>query len=173
MVKNILTVGIISLSLIACTSSEPTPEKGEVKGDNKELNEGESEVNVIANRSMTMEVEGMVCQMGCGGSIRKELRATGAVADCEFDFEDERAVDIATIEFDKDKISADEIIKIVSEINDGQFTVGKTSTEALEKTEVKEDKTTSRVSSKPKVVATSSTFQLPNLFDLFSGLLSF
>ena len=129
MVKNLLVIGIISLSLIACTSSEKSSEASTAQGKKSaktEVPQG-PEMNVDANHVLTMELEGMVCSMGCGGSIRKELRATGAVAECDFDFEDERPIDIATIEFDKNKITTDEIVDIVSKINDGQFTVGKTS----------------------------------------------
>jgi hypothetical protein len=171
MVKNSLIVGILSVSLFACESVEQPTEKSaktDVSGKSTEV----VEVPVIANRVLTMELEGMVCSMGCGGSIRKELKATGAVSDCDFDFEDERAIDIATIQFDKNKITADKIIEIVSKINDGQFTVGKTSSEGIETTVTKESQTSSHKSTKPKFEAVSSSFDVPNLFDLFSGLLN-
>lgn len=171
MVKNILIVGILSIGLFACGLSDKSSEKVAKRDDGKKTVKVE-EVPVVANRVLTMELEGMVCSMGCGGSIRKELRATGGVTDCDFDFEDEREIDIATIQFDKNKITADEIIAIVSKINKGQFTVGKTSSEGIDNTVTKESKTSSSKSTKPKFEAVSSSFHLPNLFDLFSGLLN-
>ncbi len=169
MVKNLLIIGLIRVSLVACTSAEkstPKAEKTEVKDDVAQIDEVELVV-VEPNRLLTMELEGMVCSMGCGGSIRKELKATGAVAQCDFDFEDERPLDIATIEFDKDKITVDEIIAIVSKINDGQFIVGKRSSEVFQNTEIKETKKSSRKTSVAKVEASTFTFQFPNIFGLF------
>lgn len=179
MTKNLFVIAILSLSLVACESAvEPTKDdqaKTEKKQDKKKEKE-EVKIAVQANRVLTMDLDGMVCSMGCGGSIRKELNATGAVADCEFDFEDERTTDIATIQFDKDKITADEIVKIVSEMNDGQFKVGKTASEEfVSEVEVNETstKSSSRASEAKIKVLTQPSFRMPNIFDLFSGLLSF
>ena len=183
MTKNLFVIAILSMSLVACESAVTSTEDGksltEKKKDNKNKgNKDElAEVKVVVepNRVLTMELDGMVCSMGCGGSIRKELNATGAIADCDFDFEDERATDLATIQFDKDKITADEIVKIVSEINDGQFSIGKTeSEEFMAAPAVKENNTSSHRTSDAKIkVVSSSSFQVPNIFDLFSSLLSF
>lgn len=82
---------------------------------------------VDANRLLTAEISGMTCVMGCGASIRKELRATNAVSTVEFDFKEGRKFNTAEIAFDKDKITVDEIVSILSKMNDKQFTVGKTS----------------------------------------------
>ena len=82
---------------------------------------------VEVNRLLTAEISGMTCVMGCGASIRKELRATNAVSTVEFDFKEDRKFNTAEIAFDKDKITVDEIVSILSKMNDKQFTVGKTS----------------------------------------------
>ena len=183
MTKSLFVIAILSMSLVACESANTSTEDGksltEKKKDNKnkENKDEIAEVKVVVepNRLLTMELDGMVCSMGCGGSIRKELNATGAIADCDFDFEDERTTNVATIQFDKDKITADEIVKIVSEMNDGQFSIGKTASEEfIAAPTVKEVKTSSRKTSDAKIrVVSSSSFQVPNIFDLFSGLLSF
>ena len=80
------------------------------------------------------------------------------------------------IEFDKDKISADEIADLLKKINEGQFTLGEMSTETIAM-EVEED-TSSEKSSAPEKkeispisVSSSSGIQLPNFIDLISELL--
>lgn len=178
MTKNLFVIALVSLSLVACESVNEQKEDGKPlteknKDDKNEL--AETEVVVEPNRILTMELDGMVCSMGCGGSIRKGLNATGAIADCDFDFEDERTTDVATIQFDKNKITADEIVKIISELNDGQFSIGKTTSEDfVTAPTVKEEITSSHSTSDAKIkVVSSSSFRVPNIFDLFSGLLSF
>lgn len=128
---------------------------------------------VVPNRILSLEIEGMVCKMGCGGSIRKELKATGAVADCEFDFEEDREVNTAKIAFNKEKISADEIVKIISEMNEKQFSVGKTSTSEIDVREVKLEETTSSSASQEtaKIKVSETSFKMPDLLKLFSRLI--
>ena len=175
MAKNLIIVGVLSVALFACESAkEPAEDAPKTENNKKSVTPDTSDdfevAEVDANRVLTLDLEGMVCSMGCGGSIRKELNATGAVANCEFDFEFERDVDVAIIQFDKNKITVDEIVAIVAEINDGQFKVGKVSSEALEVVSVKETQTSSKSSAKPQYETASTSVGIPNIFDLFSGL---
>ena len=64
--------------------------------------------------------------MGCGASIRKELYATKAVSSVEFDFKEGRKTNIATIKFDTSKINLNQIVSLLSTMNENQFTIGKT-----------------------------------------------
>lgn len=157
----VLTTGIL---LSAC-SSEP-------KSENVETTEVETtDVVVNPNQLLTMEIDGMVCQMGCGGSIRKGLKETNGVASVEFDYEDERKTNVAKIAYDKSIVSSEELIKVVANLNDGQFLVGTVSFEDVS-TPVKSTKTSSvKTNEEPKVEVSSSYVKLPNLLDLFSGLL--
>lgn len=125
--KNILLVLIVALLSIAtsCTSETKTDNKVVVKTENEET------AKPVANKELTIEVMGMVCEMGCGGSIRKEMKATNGVTECSFDFEDEREVNVATIAFDDSKTSEDEIILALTTMNEHQFTVGKHAVKSL------------------------------------------
>lgn len=165
--KKIVFIGFIVLGITAC-SEAPTSQES-----NKELvsehNEEVTEV-VVANSVMTMEVDGMVCKMGCGGGIRKELKATGGVSLVEFDFEEERKSNIATIYFDQAKISSEEMIKVVSEMNDKQFKVGETSIDDYAEANSDEDESTSSSNSETVIESYSPSVELPNLLDLLSGL---
>lgn len=168
--KKFLIASTLLLSLAACNSAEEN-----VIDQVKTPELSVPVVDVDANRVLTMEIDGMVCQMGCGGSIRKELKATGGVSECEFDFEDGRKTNIATVAFDKELISADEIVAIVSKMNDKQFTVGQTSTESMEEIpgheNINETEETSTSDNESIVSVETSSFEFPNLLELVSNLL--
>jgi mercuric ion binding protein len=115
--KKIFGMVILSSIFIACGQ----PEK-QVQVKNK-VEKNEPEVKVIANKTIDLQIEGMVCEMGCGSSIRKALKDTKAVDRCSFDFKDERKVNTATISFDSTAISQDKIVSIISQLNDKQFKV--------------------------------------------------
>jgi hypothetical protein len=76
-----------------------------------------------ANRILSIEIEGMTCVMGCGASIRKELFSTKAVSSVEFDFKEGRKANTAKISFNKDKITVDKIVVLLSKLNDNQFKI--------------------------------------------------
>lgn len=171
--KKFLYVGIL-VSLSAACESSVEPSKSADSAKSESLKEKDL-VAVIPNRTLTLQVDGMVCESGCGGAIRKELKGTGGVARCSFDFKGENVPSTATIEFDKDKISADQIAKIIEKLNDGQFSVGKMETEtiAAEVSPSAEDKESSASSKETTPVQMSETshFQLPNFLGLLSDLL--
>lgn len=165
-----IAVGILGL-FTACTAEEKYKEV--VSNENTPKSEV---VTVVPNKMLTMEIDGMVCKMGCGGSIRKALLETGGVSQCEFDFEENRKTNIAKISFNKDLVSADELVNVVSTINDNQFTVGAVSTLSLEdlpSTEkVNEENEMNATSESAMSVSSSSNgFEMPNLLKFVSELL--
>jgi copper chaperone CopZ len=164
--KNFMFVFVVSLTLSACNNDAKV-----VENSTNELAQEAETAEIHVNRVLTMEVEGMVCKMGCGGSIRKGLLAAEGVSEVKFDFEDDRVFNLAKISFDKNSVTADEMIKIVTELNDGQFKVGSVDSEAVFETKTIETSTTE--SSEESVVEVlSSHIEMPNLLDLFSGLLT-
>ena len=88
---------------------------------------------VVPNKLVAIEIEGMTCVMGCGASIRKELYTTNAVSSVEFDFKENRKINTAKIAFDSAKISSDEMVSIISKMNEKQFSLGKISEEEYKK----------------------------------------
>ena len=119
--KNLFLVFAVALFAITTSCSSETKTENTVATEQ----EKEAVTKPVANQEMTIEVMGMVCEKGCGGSIRKEMKATNGVTGCSFDFEDEREVNVATIAYDDSKISEDEIILALTTMNEHQFTVGK------------------------------------------------
>jgi len=114
--KLVYIIFATSLILVSCGQN------GKQVAQDNEVNT--SKEKVVANKQLTFEIEGMVCVMGCGGSIKSKLAETNAVEKCEFDFEEGREMNKVTVSFDKNKTTPENIIKIVTEMNDGQFKVG-------------------------------------------------
>lgn len=160
-----MPIVISSLIILGACSSEPT-----VKHLRTERVSTEKKVSVIPNHVLTMEVEGMTCEMGCGGSIRKELKATGGVSRVEFDFVEGRKIQSARISYDDKKVSQKEMVKIVSTMNDKQFKVGKSSTENLDQSLNSCNEATPDCE-EHNVEISESEFAIPNLIDILSGII--
>lgn len=137
---------------------------------------------VKANRLLTATIEGMVCEKGCGSSIRKELLHTNAVESCEFDYQSDRKTNTVKISFDKDKISADKIVSILNTMNEKQFKVLETRTENYEskiafcpylRKKCHQQKDISSLNSDEAKVKVSDTLaETPNLLQIFSRLIT-
>lgn len=160
----IIFTSVTLLAVSACDSNVKTTQPNAVQ---------ESKKSVVANKVLSVELDGMVCEKGCGSSIRKELKATGGVTECSFDFEDGRKVNTASIQFNKDEITADEIVNIINTMNEKQFHVLSSSTSNLETNVAPavEESTNSKKSETPKIRVTESNFEMPNLLKLFSKLI--
>lgn len=104
---------MLFFSLIACTSKDKS-NKSRVILSNKP---------VISNRILALEIEGMVCKMGCGGSIRKSLIETKAVSRVEIKFQEDAKRQLIRIHFDNELISEKEIINVLEKLNNHQFKV--------------------------------------------------
>ena len=63
----------------------------------------------VANQKITFEVEGMVCKMGCGGSIRKALLETKSVSQVDVDYQDDRTKQIVSVSYNKGQINKKKI----------------------------------------------------------------
>jgi copper chaperone CopZ len=109
--------------------------------------------------------------MGCGGSIRKELKATGGVERVEFNFIEGKKIQIAKISFDKDKISADEMVTILTSMNDKQFKVGTIRSEAID-VSVSTESVKANADAPEKIKISTSTYTLPNLMDILSSFVN-
>jgi len=94
-------------------------------------------IEVIPNKLLTLEVEGMSCEMNCGGSIRKELKKTGAISRVEFVWVEEAERQSTKISYDDTKISDKEILTLIENMNDGQFTTYGAKTEKISEIKAK------------------------------------
>ena len=105
------------LLLFSCSSEPTVVHLRTVKHANKVNSK------VITNCSARVEIKGMSCEMGCGGTIRKALKATKAVGRVSFDFEEGREVQIAKVEYDSTRLNTQEMESIISKLNEGQFEI--------------------------------------------------
>lgn len=103
---------IISFSLLLLSCSE---------NSNNEANTVKK--ICVANQKITFEVEGMVCKMGCGGSIRKALLETKSVSQVDVDYQDDRTKQIVSVSYNKGQINKSAIVKLLETINDKQFKI--------------------------------------------------
>jgi len=148
------------LFLVSACSTEKSNPSDEVNAT--------SENEVVPDRLLTMQIDGMVCEMGCGGSIRKELTKLAGVSAVEFNFEEERQTNTAKVSFDKDKTTVDAIVKAISGLNNGQFKIGEISSESLNAHHV--DQSSEESSEERKVEVSSTTIEMPNLLDLLASI---
>lgn len=131
-------------------------------------------VAVAANREMTVGISGMSCEQACGGTIRVALKNTNAIDRCSFEFIQDRPVNTATITFDKDKISADGILTLIEKLNEGQFKTSNPTTKTIEVPEPVQTGVTPVKSGDEAsgLNVNSSSIEFPNLFELFSNIIS-
>jgi copper chaperone CopZ len=72
-----------------------------------------------------MMVQGMMCEIGCVSKVRKELLEVPGVASASIEFEKDRAVNVAKVEYDADVVDARALVAKVTAIGDGMYPVEK------------------------------------------------
>ncbi len=112
LMKSLLLFLSLTLVLAACTDKQVIKNK-----------ETKSLVKPIrSNSKLTLGVTGMVCKMGCGGAIRKELLATNAVEKVEVDFVEDKEAQLITVYYNNSLSSKEKLLKVITKMNDKQFT---------------------------------------------------
>jgi len=110
----LMTLITLALSCKNQPADVATPEQ--VKVEKKEQ-------IVHPTNMLTAEIVGMTCEQGCGGTIRKNLKATGGVSKVEYDFVIDAEKQVCRIYFDSTKISEGKISEVVNTINEEQFKI--------------------------------------------------
>jgi copper chaperone CopZ len=162
-----IIIAASSLFFLAACSSEPEPVLLKTEKGKKEVSKEE----VIPDRMATIEISGMTCEAGCGGTIRKELKATGGVSRVQYDFVEGREVQTAKVSFDKDKITLDQMIKIITTINEKQFSVGKTSSEEINDVSSTPTEAAPSKETVEKVSMSDAQIEMPNLIGILSDII--
>ena len=68
-----------------------------------------------------IDVTGMMCAHACGGKIKKELLEVQGVANAVIDFELDRDLNYAEVEFDPAQVQLDELVAAVTGIAEGKL----------------------------------------------------
>lgn len=168
---------ILVITLFACNQNTQKQKQTQLtKSEKSSSNQADKHSSVVATSVLNVEINGMVCEMGCGSAIRKELYKTDAVKQVDFDFKMGRDVNTAKVYFDNSKLSEEEILKILTNINNNQFTLGnKEVTSISENKQVEESTTNASVPVNTAISISKNnsifSFEMPNLIDLFLGSL--
>ena len=73
------------------------------------------------NTISEFNVTGMVCQHGCGGSIRKGLYENEMAMQVDIEFDEETGLGNIAVYHNNKSVSSDKIKEIIESLNDGQF----------------------------------------------------
>ena len=111
----IILVSLVALVLNSCNQTSTS--KQVLAVTKKEI------PAVKSNTKITFEVAGMVCKMGCGGAIRKDLMHAGGVERVQVDFVEEAKSQAITVHYDSTLTDITQLKKRIEQTNDGQFTV--------------------------------------------------
>mgnify|MGYP001192621138 FL=1 len=118
---------VILLFIASCQSD--APQNAQI--DPQEIDVITEEKKPDADYQCVAKVSGMVCKMGCGATIRKELTNLKGVSRVAVDYEDNREEQIISIFYNSSFHDEKEIYAELEKINNGQFTVGTTKSERL------------------------------------------
>lgn len=126
-----------------------------------------------ANAVAEYEIEGMVCEMGCGASLRKGLYETGFVSEVKVNYAEENPSNSIKIYFNKDKISTDKMQEIIESLNEKQFKANLLKTQDLSTSDQKKfnGKQSDSSSGSSGVKASTKSFSFPNLTELLNSLI--
>ena len=108
-------------------------------------------------------IEGMVCAMGCAGTIQKDVASLSGVVISSVDYEAGKA----HFEYDESVVSEKEIIAKIESIAEGQYMVGEWTEKKVSEEDVEiEDGEESGESEETITEVSLPSFEIPNLFTL-------
>jgi len=147
-----LILGLLFFSaLISCSNNKE-------KKDNDSDENSTAEKSVIAPENMAsadLNIEGMVCE-GCQHTIQDEISKITGVGSCEVSLKEK----VAHINYDKTKLSDDDLIKAIGSIEDGTYKASK------EKVNENTNENSTNSSEQTSAQVSLKSFEIPNLFTL-------
>ncbi len=81
----------------------------------------EERVGDVEKTVAKISVDGMMCEIACGGKIRKELSELPGVASATIEFHDGETTDYALVEFNPNLVSEDQLASTINTISDGRL----------------------------------------------------
>ncbi|MDX1651503.1 MAG: heavy metal-associated domain-containing protein [Brumimicrobium sp.] len=128
------------------------------------------------NEVLTFAVEGMVCEKGCGATIRKELYSLNGVSSVKVSFEEGKVFNEIEVFVNRNFVTEKEVSNLIENINDKQFTVKFIGSKMLTDKDIASSLSDpgSRSAGNTHdsgVNASSRSFSFPNLTELLNGLI--
>src|SRR5690554_7067258 len=99
--KRVFLLIMLTVLVFACDST------------NNAVAEAEDETSVSPTHVAVIEVEGMMCQKGCGAIIRKGLYETGGVSEVEVSFNEENPLSEIKVYFDINKTTTEKMLSVI------------------------------------------------------------
>ena len=131
---------------------------------NNDLPVSNQAITYTANQHAEFAVNGMMCEHGCKAYLSDEISKFSGVADCEILFEQEKLV----VNYDKNILTANEIVFLVADLKDGQYSL-----EVLENNPSSNADSEQNLSSsqEDEISVSDFGFSIPNLSHLFTNWL--
>lgn len=134
----------------------------------------EDETTVSPTHIAVFEVEGMMCQMGCGAAIRKGLYDAGGVSEVEVVFDEENPVSEIKVFFDINKTTTEKMIHVIGGLAEMRYSaklIKVTESKIVNVEEDKEVKTMPSLNGLSSSEASTASFGFPNLTKLLNRLI--
>ena len=112
----------------------------------------------ISDTEVSLEIEGMVCAVGCAKFIEKTVAELDGVSECNVDFEN----GIAQVSYASSDLTEAEIVQAINELNDGQYQVNDVEVKTHE-----EKNSTPRSSNDEEANESEVRFNFPQLVTYF------
>lgn len=116
-----LYLPLLATLLFACSGNVPEPEVSSASATIQRT--VEEVVGTTAGTFADLSIEGMSCEMMCGGSIKKALAKLPGVNSTEIEFVEGDEHDHAVVNYDATKVSDKEMIDAIQGLYDGQYKV--------------------------------------------------
>jgi hypothetical protein len=114
----------------------------------------------------------MVCQHGCGGSIRKGLFEKEMATQVDVTFDEQTGLGNIAVYHNNIGVTTDQIKELIEDLNDGQFEVEFVGTKEYTVPAGSEAPTNNSVHEEESIVeAKQEMITLPNLTDLLNSLI--
>lgn len=174
--KKVLSI-LLTASAIAFAGCSEGENNEDAEGDATEETSNE-EANITIEWNVPegailavadIDIMGMACQMNCVNKVNTSITGLEGVKDCSIDFDPDAEIDRATVTFDPNKVSENQLIEAVTGIADGAYSIL-----TINVVEAKSDANSSDSSDDGESASlndnTSSSLTLPNIIEVFYSL---
>ncbi|HZH85683.1 MAG TPA: heavy metal-associated domain-containing protein [Brumimicrobium sp.] len=157
--KQVLLFTLLMMLFLGCENSEiPHSEVAD-------------ESSVTPTHIALFEVEGMMCQKGCGAAIRKGLYDTGGVSEVEVLFNEENPVNEIKVYFDIKKTTTEKMIAVIGSLAEMRYSAKLKKVTESTIVNVKESSSEPVFNNNTPVEASTRIISLPNLTHLLNSLI--
>lgn len=171
--KKLIYFAAFAVATAACTNApETASNESAAAGSMPEI-----EVVEVSTNGTTADfsIEGMSCEMNCVSSVKSTLADMEGVTNIDFpDFSGDNDVNHGMVSFDAEKVTPEEMVAAIQKLYDGQYKVKHVKVEKGNGIETGGSPATEEnveevaPAETAGAVSTSTSFEMPNLFDMFT-----